>query len=101
MSIEAAPDSETPPPERAKYGKQQKVAATASPALSIVTKANKTWAGSEDDVVATGSSSPISASLKRARVRLGNDDSMATVMDDLGVASSASWESSDDDPHLG
>ncbi|KAH9999591.1 hypothetical protein BJV74DRAFT_158676 [Russula compacta] len=90
-------------------GKRQKVSA----ASVVVKKAKKAWAKSvdevdDDSVVAAGSSSsPISASLKRAQVLFGSDDSMAAAVaadaeiDYPGGAARPSCESSDDDPHLG
>ncbi|KAI9455511.1 hypothetical protein F5148DRAFT_1378062 [Russula earlei] len=99
--------------KRRSSGKRQNVSADVADATAydevIVVKAEKmVWAepdSNDDDVAAgrpsQGSSSPISASLRQARVLFGSDDSMATELDNHGGTAPPCCESSDDDPHLG
>lgn len=57
--------------------------------------------GAAGSVSSSNGSSPISASLKRARMLVGSDDSMAAEIEQDHTGALPPLESSDDDPHLG
>lgn len=108
-----------------RLGKRQKVSTTPAAFLAMKTKNPKAWTAElkgniaaarttiasvvatsdDDDAFATSaalcsSSSPITATLKRARVLFGSDDSMAAEIEHSDGAVAPSCESSsDDDPH--